>query len=69
MKYSLCERSCRGPRRPTRSVQSLPEAGGPILNTLITDPQVDFLTTDSVVWGKIGETVEENAVGEKLVTL
>ena len=68
MRYSLCERSCRGPRRPTRSLQSLLEAGGSILNTLITDPQVDFLTPDSVVWDKIGETIEKNAVGEKLVT-
>lgn len=40
-----------------------------MVNTLITDPQVDFLTPDSVVWDKIGETIEENAVGEKLVTL
>jgi hypothetical protein len=29
---------------------------------LITDPQVDFLKPESVVWDKIGETVEENAV-------
>ncbi|MEZ3118077.1 cysteine hydrolase family protein [Halobaculum sp. MBLA0147] len=36
---------------------------------LITDPQVDFLKPDSVVWDKVGETVEENAVVEKLVSL
>lgn len=36
---------------------------------LITDPQVDFLKPESVVWDKVGETVEENAVIEKLVTL
>ncbi|CAJ52352.1 cysteine hydrolase family protein [Haloquadratum walsbyi] len=36
---------------------------------LITDPQIDFLKPDSVVWDKVGETVEENAVVEKLVTL
>lgn len=33
---------------------------------LITDPQIDFLTPESVVWDKVGETVEENAVVEKL---
>ena len=33
---------------------------------LITDPQVDFLKPESVVWDKVGETVEENAVVEKL---
>jgi nicotinamidase-related amidase len=33
---------------------------------LITDPQVDFLKPESVVWGEVGETVEENAVVEKL---
>lgn len=36
---------------------------------LITDPQVDFLKPESVVWDKVGETVEENAVVEKLVQL
>ena len=36
---------------------------------LITDPQIDFLKPDSVVWDKVGETVEQNAVVEKLVTL
>ncbi|MDH5020322.1 cysteine hydrolase family protein [Halobacterium rubrum] len=33
---------------------------------LITDPQIDFLKPESVVWEKVGETVEENAVVEKL---
>ncbi len=33
---------------------------------LITDPQVDFLKPESVVWDKVGETVEENAVVDKL---
>ena len=36
---------------------------------LFTDPQVELLTPDSVVWDEIGETVEENAVVEKLVRL
>ncbi len=36
---------------------------------LITDPQVDFLKPESVVWDKVGETVEENAVVEKVVRL
>jgi len=36
---------------------------------LFTDPQVELLTPDSVVWDVIGETVEENAVVEKLVRL
>lgn len=36
---------------------------------LFTDPQVDLLTPDSVVWDVIGETVEENAVVEKLAQL
>ena len=36
---------------------------------LFTDPQVDFLKPESVVWEKVGETVEENAVVEKLVQL
>ncbi|ERG94286.1 cysteine hydrolase family protein [Haloquadratum walsbyi] len=36
---------------------------------LITDPQIDFLKPDSVVWDKVGETVEENAVVNKLVAL
>ena len=33
---------------------------------LITDPQIDFLKPESVVWDKVGETVEENAVVDKL---
>ena len=33
---------------------------------LITDPQIDFLKPESVVWEKIGDTVEENAVVDKL---
>jgi len=33
---------------------------------LVTDPQIDFLKPESVVWDKVGETVEENAVVEKL---
>ena len=33
---------------------------------LITDPQVDFLKPESVVWDKVGETVEQNAVVGKL---
>ena len=33
---------------------------------LITDPQIDFLKPESVVWDKVGDTVEENAVVEKL---
>ncbi|MCT9097084.1 cysteine hydrolase family protein [Haloarchaeobius sp. HME9146] len=36
---------------------------------LITDPQVDFLKPESVVWDHIGETVEENDVVEHLVQL
>lgn len=36
---------------------------------LFTDPQKELLTPDSVVWDEIGETVEENAVVEKLVRL
>lgn len=36
---------------------------------LITDPQVDFLKPESVVWEKVANTVEENAVVEKLVAL
>ena len=36
---------------------------------LITDPQVDFLKPESVVWDKVGDTVEENAVIGKLVQL
>ncbi|QKG94215.1 cysteine hydrolase [Halorubrum sp. SS7] len=33
---------------------------------LITDPQIDFLKPESVVWDKVGETVEENAVVDKI---
>ncbi|VTT86392.1 Isochorismatase [Halorubrum sp. DM2] len=33
---------------------------------LVTDPQIDFLKPDSVVWDKVGETVEENAVVDKI---
>mgnify|MGYP000621434523 FL=1 len=33
---------------------------------LITDPQIDFLKPESVVWDKVGETVESNAVVDKL---
>ena len=33
---------------------------------LITDPQIDFLKPDSVGWDKVGETVEGNAVVDKL---
>ena len=36
---------------------------------LFTDPQVDLLTPDSVIWDEIGETVEENAVVDKLLRL
>lgn len=36
---------------------------------LITDPQVDFLKPESVVWDKVGETVEENAVVERVSRL
>jgi Amidases related to nicotinamidase len=36
---------------------------------LITDPQIDFLKPESVVWDKVGETVESNAVVDKLVQL
>ncbi|WP_336360952.1 cysteine hydrolase family protein [Haladaptatus sp. ZSTT2] len=36
---------------------------------LITDPQVDFLKPESVVWDHVGETVEENNVVENLVQL
>jgi nicotinamidase-related amidase len=36
---------------------------------LITDPQIDFLKPESVVWNKVGETVEENAVVDKLVQI
>lgn len=36
---------------------------------LFTDPQIDLLTSESVVWDMIGETVEENAVVDKLVGL
>lgn len=36
---------------------------------VITDPQVDFLKPESVVWDKVGETVEENAVVEKLIDI
>lgn len=36
---------------------------------LFTDPQVELLTPDSVVWDVIGETVEENAVIDKLAQL
>lgn len=36
---------------------------------VITDPQVDFLKPESVVWDHVGETVEENEVVEKLVEL
>ena len=36
---------------------------------LITDPQIDFLKPESVVWDKVGETVEENAVVDKLARL
>lgn len=32
---------------------------------LFTDPQVELLTPDSVVWGVSGETVEANAVVDK----
>lgn len=43
-------------------IQIDPERTG----VLITDPQVDFLKPESVVWDKVGETVEENAVVDKL---
>ncbi|ELZ33203.1 cysteine hydrolase family protein [Halorubrum tebenquichense] len=33
---------------------------------LVTDPQIDFLKPESVVWDKVGETVEENAVVDKI---
>ncbi|WP_018257463.1 cysteine hydrolase family protein [Halomicrobium katesii] len=33
---------------------------------LIIDPQIDFLKPESVIWDKVGETVEENAVVDKL---
>ncbi|WP_411967410.1 cysteine hydrolase family protein [Haloferax sp. YSSS75] len=36
---------------------------------LITDPQVDFLKPESVVWDHVGETVEENNVVDNLVKL
>jgi len=36
---------------------------------LVTDPQVDFLKPESVVWDKVGETVEENAVVDKIAQL
>jgi nicotinamidase-related amidase len=36
---------------------------------LITDPQVDFLKPESVVWEHVGETVEENQVLDHLVQL
>ena len=36
---------------------------------LFTDPQIDLLTPDSVIWDRIGESVEENAVVDKLVRL
>lgn len=36
---------------------------------LITDPQVDFLKPDSVVWDEIEGTVEDNDVVERLETL
>lgn len=36
---------------------------------LFTDPQKELLTPESVIWDEIGETVEENAVVEKLVRL
>ena len=36
---------------------------------LFTDPQVDALKPESVMWDKVGETVEENDVIEKLEKL
>jgi nicotinamidase-related amidase len=36
---------------------------------LFTDPQKELLTPESVIWQEIGETVEENAVVDKLVRL
>ena len=36
---------------------------------LITDPQVDFLKPESVVWDEIEGTVEDNEVVDRLVTL
>lgn len=36
---------------------------------LITDPQIDFLKPESVVWDKVGQTVQENGVVEKLERL
>lgn len=36
---------------------------------LITDPQVDFLKPESVVWDEIESTVEENEVVQRLRTL
>jgi len=36
---------------------------------VLVDPQVELLTPESVVWDEIGETVETNAVLDKLVRL
>jgi len=36
---------------------------------VIVDPQVDFLSPESVVWDLVGEQVEKNAVVEHLVAL
>ena len=36
---------------------------------VITDPHVDYLNPEGVVWDKVGDTVEKNAVVEKLVAL
>ena len=36
---------------------------------LFTDPQVDALKPEGVMWDKVGETVEENNVVEKLANL
>ena len=36
---------------------------------LFTDPQVDALKPEGVMWDKVGDTVKENNVVEKLANL
>ncbi|MCE7996244.1 MAG: cysteine hydrolase [Roseivirga sp.] len=50
----------------------LPQPGFTVDNStaiLITDPQIDFLSSDGVTWGVVGKSVEENNTVDNLESL
>ena len=56
----------------TRAFAQLPDPGFLIDETtaiVITDPQNDFLSTDAVTWGLVGESVKKNGTIKNLETL